>query len=209
MKGVGRRRLEGALMRFVFLFLLAAGIVSGIGGPWAALNFSGEEIGTWRVYDRPGPYKPVTIALKADDAPVRAFVDMQTLRNFIPTESRTALTAVVTHNDSDVLVETLNYTGAKVRNRGSPQGPQYYRDDIGDIDPVADGEYVFTIGPGDFDGLEVAHADLVLRRNVRSVDRRIMPASIVLIVIGIAGLLVLRRRRKTAPAAPPPPKWGR
>ncbi|MEP7456964.1 hypothetical protein [Phyllobacterium sp. SB3] len=197
-------------MRFIFLFLLVVGVVFGIGAPWFALNFSGEEIGTWRVYDRPGPYKPVTVSLKAEDAPIRAFVDMQTIRNFIPTTSRTALTAVVTHNGKDVLVETLNYTGSKATNRGSPQGQQIYRDDIGDIDPAEDGDYVFTVGPGDFDGLEVAHVDVVLRKNAKMVDRRIMPAGIGLIVIGIAGLLFLRRRRKAiAPAAPPPPKWGR
>lgn len=197
-------------MRFVFLFLLVVGVVFGIGAPWAALNFSGEEIGTWRVYDRPGPYKPVAVTLKADDAPIRAFIDMQTIRNFIPTTSRTALTAVVTHNGKDVLVETLNYTGSKATNKGSPQGQQIYRDDIGDIDPAEDGEYVFTVGPGDFDGLEVAHVDLVLRKNALIVDWRIMPAGIGLIVISIAGLLFLRRRRKAlAPGAPPPPKWGR
>lgn len=197
-------------MRFVFLFLLVLGVVFGIGGPWAALNFSGEEIGTWRVYDRPGPYKPVTVALKAEDAPVRAFVDMQTLRNFIPTVSRTALTAVVTHNGKDVLVETLNYTGSKATNKGSPQGQQIYRDEIGDINPAEDGDYLFTIGPGDFDGLEVAHVDLVLRKNASIVDWRIMPAGIALIVISIAGLLFLRRRRRATPVSvPPQSKWGR
>lgn len=197
-------------MRFVFLFLLVLGVVFGIGGPWAALNFSGEEIGTWRVYDRPGPYKPVTVALKAEDAPVRAFVDMQTLRNFIPTVSRTALTAVVTHNGKDVLVETLNYTGSKATNKGSPQGQQIYRDEIGDINPAQDGDYLFTIGPGDFDGLEVAHVDLVLRKNASIVDWRIMPAGIALIVISIAGLLFLRRRRRATPVSvPPQSKWGR
>ncbi|MEI4483725.1 MULTISPECIES: hypothetical protein [unclassified Phyllobacterium] len=197
-------------MRFVFLFLLVLGVVFGIGGPWAALNFSGEEIGTWRVYDRPGPYKPVTVALKAEDAPVRAFVDMQTLRNFIPTVSRTALTAVVTHNGKDVLVETLNYTGSKATNKGSPQGQQIYRDEIGDINPAQDGDYLFTIGPGDFDGLEVAHVDLVLRKNASIVDWRIMPAGIALIVISIVGLLFLRRRRKATPVSvPPQSKWGR
>ncbi|MGN7771069.1 hypothetical protein [Phyllobacterium sp. 22552] len=197
-------------MRFVFLFLLVLGVVFGIGGPWAALNFSGEEIGTWRVYDRPGPYKPVTVALKAEDAPVRAFVDMQTLRNFIPTVSRTALTAVVTHNGKDVLVETLNYTGSKATNKGSPQGQQIYRDEIGDINPAQDGDYLFMLGPGDFDGLEVAHVDLVLRKNASIVDWRIMPAGIALIVISIAGLLFLRRRRRATPVSvPPQSKWGR
>ena len=130
---------------------------------WSAISRE-KKSGSWRVYDRPGPYKPVTVTLTAGDAPVRAFVDMQPLRNFVPSIGRSALTAVVTRQGKDVLVTTLNYENSKAANRGSPQGPQVYRDSIGDIDPVEDGDYVFTIGPGDFDGLEVAEVDLVLRK---------------------------------------------
>lgn len=196
-------------MRPVLLLLLVVGIVLGVGYPWVATNFSGEELGSWRVYDRPGPYKPVTVNLKKGDAPVRAFVDMQPLRNFVPSEGRTALTAVVTRQGKDVLVKTLTYVSSKATNKGSPQGPQVYRDSIGDIDPVDDGEHVFTIGPGDYDGLEVAQVDLVLRRDVIGYDRRAVPAGIALIAISIFGLVRLRRGRKAASHEIPPPKWGR
>lgn len=197
-------------MRVVFLILLLVGVISGIGYPWVASNFSGEEIGSWRIYDRPGPFKPVTIALRANDAPIRAFVDMQPLRDFVPSVARTALTAIVTRDGRDVAVETLNYAGSKVTNRGSPQGPRVYRDAIGDLHPATDGEYSFSIGPGDFDGLEVARVDLVLRKEVAAMDRRIMPAGIALIILSIAGLLFLRRRAgKAVRDVPPPPKWGR
>ncbi|PSH63536.1 hypothetical protein [Phyllobacterium sophorae] len=196
-------------MRPVLLLLLVVGIVLGVGYPWVATNFSGEELGSWRVYDRPGPYKPVTVNLKKGDAPVRAFVDMQPLRNFVPSEGRTALTAVVTRQGKDVLVKTLTYVSSKATNKGSPQGPQVYRDSIGDIDPVEDGEHVFTIGPGDYDGLEVAQVDLVLRRDVIGFDRRAVPAGIALIAISIFGLVRLRRGRKAASHEIPPPKWGR
>ncbi len=196
-------------MRLFLLLLLIIGVLLGIGYPWVATNFSGEEIGTWRVYDRPGPYKPVTLNLKQSDAPVRAFVDMQPLRNFVPTEGRTALTAVVTRQGKDILVKTLSYASSKSTNKGSPQGPQVYRDSIGDIDSVEDGNFTFTIGPGDYDGLEVAQVDLVLRRGVIAVDWRIVPAGIALIVISIFGLICLRRGRKVAANETPPPKWGR
>ncbi|CAN7523299.1 hypothetical protein LJR231_003750 [Phyllobacterium sp. LjRoot231] len=195
-------------MRPLLLLLLIAGIVLGIGYPWAVGNFSGEEIGSWRVYDRPGPYKPVTVTLTSDDAPVRAFVDMQPLRNFVPSVGRSALTAVVTRQGKDVLVKTLNYENSKATNKGSPQGPQVYRDSIGDIDPV-DGDYAFTIGPGDFDGLEVAEVNLVLRKGVTAVDWRAMPAGIALIVISLFGLVRLSRSRRAARDVPAPPKWGR
>lgn len=197
-------------MRLFLLLLLIVGVLLGVGYPWVATNFSGEEIGTWRIYDRPGPYKPVTVNLKQSDAPVRAFVDMQPLRNFIPAEGRTALTAVVTRQGKDILVNTLSYASPKATNKGSPQGPQVYRDSIGDIDSVEDGDFTFAIGPGDYDGLEVAQVDLVLRRDVIAVDWRIVPVGIALIVISIFGLIRLRRNRKMAAnATPPQPKWGR
>lgn len=196
-------------MRPVLLLLLVVGIVLGVGYPWVATNFSGEELGSWRVYDRPGPYKPVTVNLKKGDAPVRAFVDMQPLRNFVPSEGRTALTSVVTRQGKDVLVKTLTYVSSKATNKGSPQGPQVYRDSIGDIEPVEDGDHVFIIGPGDYDGLEVAQVDLVLRRDVIGFDRRAVPAGIALIAISIFGLVRLRRGRKAASHESPPPKWGR
>ena len=196
-------------MRLILVLLLLAGVASGIGYPWATTNFSGEEIGTWRVYDRPGPYRPITVTLAARDAPVRAFVDMQPLRNFVPAQGRTALTAVVTRQGKDVLVETLSYVNARVANKGSPQGPQVFRDSIGDIDPIEAGDFIFTIGSGDFDGLEVAQVDLVLRRGARPIDWRIAGGGIALIAISLFGLVRSRARRKTIDMPPPQPKWGR
>ena len=195
-------------MRLILLLVLLAGVALGIGYPWAMTNFSGEEIGSWRVYDRPGPYKPVTVGLAAKDAPVRAFVDMQPLRNFVPAQGRTALTAVVTHQGKDVLVKTLSYVNARVANKGSPQGPQVFRDSIGDIDPVEPGDFTFTIGPGDYDGLEVAQIDLVLRRGARAIDWRIVAGGVAMIAIGLFGL-IRSRGRKAGATVPPQPKWGR
>ncbi|MEK1887422.1 MAG: hypothetical protein AAAB35_07540 [Phyllobacterium sp.] len=195
-------------MRLILLLILLAGIVLGVAYPWATTNFSGEEIGSWRVYDRPGPYKPITVRLDSKDAPVRAFVDMQPLRNFVPTQGRTALTAVVTREGKDVVVNTLDYLNARVANKGSPQGPQVYRESIGDIDPIEPGNYTFTIGPGDYDGLEVAGVDLILRRGARAIDWRIVSGGVALIAIGIFGL-IRSRGRKTDEKVPPQPKWGR
>ncbi|QND52537.1 hypothetical protein HB779_11940 [Phyllobacterium sp. 628] len=197
-------------MRKLLLLLLIAGVGLGIGYPWYVYNFSGVEIGSWRVFDRPGPYKPVTVPLKASDGPVRIFADMQPLRSFIPAEGRTALTSIVTRGGKDVLVKTLSYADAKATNRGSPQGPRVYRDRIGDIDPVEAGDYTIAIGPGDVDGLEVAQVDVVLRKGAATVDKRIIPAGLTMIAVSLFGLIRLGRRRRIAtPDMPPPPKWGR
>lgn len=196
-------------MRKLLLLLLIAGIGLGIGYPWYIYNFSGAEIGSWRVFDRPGPYKPITVALKDSDGPVRVFVDMQPLRNFIPAEGRSALTSVVTRNGKDVLVKTLTYVNAQAANRGSPQGPRVYRDRAGDIDPVGSGDYTFKIGPGDVDGLEVAQVDLVLRKGAATVDRWVIPAGLTMIAVALFGLIRLGRRKAQPTSTPAAPKWGR
>ena len=43
-------------MRTIFFLILLAGIGAGIVYPWTVRNFSGSEIGTWRVYDRGGSF---------------------------------------------------------------------------------------------------------------------------------------------------------
>lgn len=196
-------------MRVLFLLLLVIGIVAGLGYPFAMTHFSGQEIGSWQAFDRASGFRPVRVHLDAADAPVRVFVDMQPVRDFVPASGRTALTGVVTRAGRDVLVETLNYAGAQVTNRGSPQGPRVYRDTMGDIGTVESGDYLFTIGPGDHDGLEVARVDLVLRRGAVAVDKRILPAGIALIILSIAGLLWSRSRNRRAARQPEPPRWGR
>ena len=66
-------------MRFIFLLLLLAGAVLGVGYPWYVSNFSGAEIGTWRVYDSASGFRSVDVTLAAVDAPLRVLVDMTTL----------------------------------------------------------------------------------------------------------------------------------
>ncbi len=39
-------------MRFLFLLILLAGVGLGVGYPWYVNNFSGQELGTYRVYER-------------------------------------------------------------------------------------------------------------------------------------------------------------
>jgi hypothetical protein len=108
-----------------------------------------------------------------------------------------------------VLVKTLSYVNAQAANRGSPQGPRFYRDRIGDIDPVVSGDYTFRIGPGDADGLEVAQVDIVLRKGAVSIDKRFVPAGLTMIAVSIFGLIRLGRRNANPNSTPPAPKWGR
>ena len=66
-------------MRAVFFLILLAGAVMGFVYPWYVTNFSGNEMGSWRVHERGSTFRPVTVALSSADEPVRVLVDMTAL----------------------------------------------------------------------------------------------------------------------------------
>ncbi|TIP80276.1 MAG: hypothetical protein E5X60_36625, partial [Mesorhizobium sp.] len=79
-------------MRFLFLLILLAGTGIGVVYPWAMTNFSGHEIGTWRVYEQ-GRFRPVTVPLSGRDAPVRVLVDLTArTERIVVSQERTVLT---------------------------------------------------------------------------------------------------------------------
>lgn len=198
-------------MRFVSFLLLMGGLLLGFGYPWYIRNFSGAEIGTIRVYDRPGPFKSVTIALNRSDAPVRLLVDMQPIKGFIPAEKRTALTGTVQQGGNTLIAKQMTFVDGFNYDRNSPQGPRVFRQSLGDINPVLDGDYVIQIDEGDYDGLQVAQVDLIILGNALSADPRAMPAGIAMTVIGAYGFVRFRRKKPAKPNSPVPPKqrWGR
>lgn len=199
-------------MRFLSFLLLIAGLVVGFGYPWFIRNFTGHDIGTIRVFDRPGPFEPVKVALSSSDAPVRVFVDMQPLQGFVPANRRSALTAVVKQGGKTLSAEALDFLSGANYDRNSPQGPRVFRQQLPDINPVVSGDYEFIIGKGDYDGLQIAQVDLVLRGKVLRADPRAMPAGAVMTVVGAYGFVRFRRRKKDQnPNSQEPAKqrWGR
>ncbi|MGH6762762.1 MAG: hypothetical protein ACRECW_14380 [Phyllobacterium sp.] len=199
-------------MRFLSFLLLTSGLLLGFGYPWYIRNFSGTEIGTIGVYDRPGPFRPVTIALNRSDAPVRILVDMQPIRGFIPAEKRTALTGVVEQGGNTLIAKQMTFVDGFNYDRNSPQGPRVFRQSLGDINPVVDGDYVIRIAEGDYDGLQVERVDLVIQGNVLTADPRAMPAGIAMVIVGAFGFVRFRRRKSPQnpnSQEPPEQRWGR
>ncbi len=198
-------------MRTFFLLILLIGIGAGIAYPWAVTNFSGEEIGNWRVYERGGEFKPVSAQLSSAQGPVRVLVDLtaRAAPEFAP--SSTVLTITASNADGTVLAEPLSFSEAKPQERNPQLRERIYRDDAGVIRDVEDGQYTFVIGRGDADDIEVQSVDLVLRAGAAVLDPRLQPIGYAVSVIGFIGLVLAmrRKRRPSAPEQPAPQRWGR
>jgi hypothetical protein len=201
-------------MRFLFVLILLAGAGIGVAYPWAMSKFSGHEIGTWRVYEQ-GRFKPVTVTLGSRDAPVRVLVDLTAKAERLASQQRTVLTLTAATDGKTVLASTLQFNHADNPRQASPQLPdKIFRDEAGVIAPVSPGPYLFTVGPGDADGIEMRAVDLVLRSGAGAIDSRARPVGFSLMAAGLIGLLLARRfggsgGRPENPNSQPPPRWGR
>ncbi|PSM17100.1 MULTISPECIES: hypothetical protein [Nitratireductor] len=200
-------------MRFFFLIILVAGIALGIGYPWAVDNVSGYEIGRYKVYDRASGFEPAEVALAPSEAPVRVLVDLTAAGEFRPSDRLTVLTVTASTGGATVFAETVTFLGVPPRP-DSPQVAGYvYRDEVGIIDPVnGDARYIFTVGPGDADGIVMARVELVLRAGAFDLDPRAVPAGYILMAVGFVGLVAafrLRGRKKTAADNGKTRRWGR
>jgi hypothetical protein len=202
-------------MRFLSVLLLIAGAAIGIFYPWAMSNFSGHAIGTYRVYEG-GRFRPVTVQLTASDAPVRVLVDLTARAERIASQQRTVLTLTAAGGGRTALAATLSFNHTDNPRQVSPQLPdKIFRDEAGVIEAVTPGPYIFTVGPGDADGIDMRAVDLILRAGTGSIDERAQPAGYTVMGVGLAGLvlsLVFGGRgggRPQNPNSQPPPRWGR
>jgi len=200
-------------MRFLFLLILLAGIAVGALYPWAMSNFSGHEIGTFRVYEQ-GRFKPVTVPLAARDAPVRVLVDLTARTERIVSQQRTVLTLTAAGAGRTALAATLQFNHSDNPRQVSPQLPdKIFRDEAGVIQTVSPGPYLFTVGPGDADDIPIRAVDLVLRAGTGEIDRRARPVGYGLIAVGLLGFLLSLRSGGGGPqnpnSQPPAPRWGR
>ncbi|MER8885666.1 hypothetical protein NKJ73_13030 [Mesorhizobium sp. M0074] len=200
-------------MRSLFALILLIGTGIGVVYPWAMTNFSGREIGIWRVYDQ-GRFKPVTVPLSARDGPLRVLVDLTARAERIVSQQRTVLTLTAATGGRTVLASTLQFNHSDNPRQVSPQLPdRIFRDEAGLIPTVTPGSYIFTVGPGDAEGIPMRAVDLVLRSGAGEVDRRARPVGFSLMAAGLVGLVLAFRfggRRPENPnSQPPPPRWGR
>ena len=199
-------------MRTIFFLILLAGAGAGFFYPWAVTNFSGREIGTWRVYDRGGVFRPISAKLSSNDDPVRVLVDMTAIAPPEFASSSTVLTLTASRGGHTVLAETLNFAEVKPQEKSPQLREKVYRDEAGVMSGIEDGDYTFVVGEGDAEGIQMRSVDLILRGGAGAVDPRLQPVGFALTAIGFIGLVLSMRRgprKRNANSQPPAPRWGR
>jgi hypothetical protein len=198
-------------MRTIFLIILLAGVGAGLVYPWAVSNFSGSEIGSWRVHDRGEGFKPVVVRLAPEMEPVRVLVDMTAIAPPEFAAASTVLTLTATNGTGTVLADRLTFAEAKPQERNPQLRERIYRDEAGVIDGIEAGEYTFVVGQGDAEDIQIKSVDLILRGGAIRLDARVQPVGFTLAAVGFIGLVlaIRRRRRLRRPAAPAATRWGR
>jgi hypothetical protein len=198
-------------MRTIFLIILLAGVGAGLVYPWAVSNFSGSEIGSWRVHDRGEGFKPVVVRLSPEMEPVRVLVDMTAIAPPEFAAASTVLTLTATNGTGTVLADRLTFAEAKPQERNPQLRERIYRDEAGVIDGIEAGEYTFVVGQGDAEDIRIKSVDLILRGGAARLDARVQPVGFTLAAVGFIGLVlaIRRRRRVRRPAAPAATRWGR
>ena len=196
-------------MRGIFLIMILAGLGLGAAYPWYIHNRSGNDIGTFRVFQRSSGFKPVDVILTPDEAPVRVFVDMMPIMQNYPDGAQSLLHLTATTSGKTVMDANLNFAAGIADARGLQRSEKIFRDTAGQLTDIAAGQYHFVLERGGFEGLSLKTVDLVLKGNVEETDPRAIPAGIGLFAIGLFGLIRSRRSSPPEDSANPKSKWGR
>lgn len=200
-------------MRTIAVLLIILGMGAAVVYPSMVQNASGRDLGTFRVYDRGRPFRPVTVELDRRDAPLRILVGMISDQMPAARPSETVLTITASIGGRTVLAETLNFVEAPARDDAIQTGDRAFRSEAGVLDPLDTGPYLFTVGPDDVEDIPIKNVDLVLRGGVALVDPRVQPIGFVLGAVGFIMLLLSFRGggtdRPRNPNSRPPPRWGR
>src|SRR5690606_20114045 len=148
---------------------------------------------------RGGAFRPVTVALSSADEPVRVLVDMTAVAPPEFALGRTVLTLTATTGGRTVLAETLSFNEAKPQERSPQLREKIYRDEAGILTDIEPGDYIFVVGQGDAEDIQIRSVDLILRRGAGALDPRLQPVGFALTAIGFIGLVLSMRRRKRQP----------
>lgn len=200
-------------MRFLFFLVFLGGILAAFVYPSATEWFSGDEIGTYKLWSRTGEVTPVEVGLKAEDAPVRVNLSWQNVRAVLRSKMYTVVNLDAVR-DGKVVLDTSTEFMADEFAEGSPNSFQRtFTRTVATIDPVDAGSYQFVAGPGTPEQLPVSEITMTLRARALPVDDRVPPAGYAAMAFGFVGFIGAvrsNRRRKAGMAKQAAkPRWGR
>ena len=198
-------------MRFVFLLMILIGAGLGIAYPWAASNVSGQEVGTWRVFERDSGFTPAQVTLATTETPVLTTVDLRADGALIRSDTKPLLTMNVTGDGEYVTSVVMDFTDADVRTINPQTGETGYRVEAERLHRVDHSHYVFEFGPGIAGVDRFNSIDLTVNAGAFDLDPRAIPAGFILMALGLIGFVasLFRRKRQNPNSSPPPPRWGR
>jgi len=198
------------MLRVLAILVFLAGGLIGFGYPYLVDRFGGRDIGTYRVQDAQGGFRPATVALAPADAPVRVVLDATAVEQGADRDG-TVLTLTVATGGQTVLADALDAAEAEIRD-DSPQTPQRILRFSRRLEPVPAGDYLVTVGPGDAEGFTLLSVDLTVSGSgFFAPDERAQPIGLSVMAVGFILIALTFRRRTVADdrQPPKPPQWGR
>jgi len=201
------------VLRLTLLMLLLAGAALAVGYPFYVDGTSAGEVGTWRVYDPQGGFRPVELTLPGGEAHAELLVEM--VADGEPRlDGRAVLTVTAAVPGRTLLAAPLTFQGV-APSMTSPQSPErIYRQSAGTIEAgegQGEGQSVLvTVARGDAEEVAIRQVDLILGR-AAPLDPRAQPIGFSLMALAFVGLvLTFRGRPPASPGSTPPrQRWGR
>lgn len=199
-----------AILRFLSVIAMIVGVAAVYAYPWAVKNFSGREIGTYRLYD--GGKFPAAAAILGDaDAPVRVMVDVVVVA---PPSQRPApliFSVLASTRGKVVFNETLKLRHVATIEHDPTVPDPMFRRIAGLIHEVEPGIYRFEIDQPSMSAAGVSSVDIDLRGGVMELDPRAFTFGSFMLATGMAGFAVsmARNHGRTKNVKAPAPRWGR
>ncbi|HHZ08927.1 MAG TPA: hypothetical protein GX405_09145 [Rhizobiales bacterium] len=189
--------------RIVFLLMLAAGVLLGIGLPKAVERLPGYEIARPTLYSADRGFSPAEVMLAPGEAPL-----FLTLAVFVGAPLRAGeerSTFALTLRDergATVLDEVFALPNDPVRDES---GRGYVYREMLVVDRHLDGRHAVELTIAPRPDPSIAAVELTVSASAIDLDPRLQPAGFILLVVGGIGLMLGFRGRRE----PPAPRWGR
>ena len=193
------------LLRGVFLLMVAAGVLLGIGLPKAVERLPGYEIGRFQLFAADKGFLPAEIVLAPPEAPFFFTLSVHMSAPLRAGDDRAAFRLTARdENGARVLDQIFGFPNDPVRE--SPESGYVYRE-MAVVDRPLDGRHAIELEVTPRLDPAVADIELSVNAGALDLDPRLQPAGFILLVVGGIGLMLSFRRPADSP--PPTRKWGR